>query len=360
MTSDFDLTIEELSSAEDPPRRLPVNFVLVGEIQMDDVRVYIKQDTYRRIEEFAASDVTHELGSILLGYESTELDKQHVVISDFIEAKHTDATVSTLTFTHETWDYVHAEKERLFPDSRIVGWQHTHPNYGIFLSDYDLFIQKNYFDLPFHVAYVVDPIARTRGFFQWKNGSVQRLNGFYVFDEPGKRVDLGDDTVDSSAEPSAGRGPGRALLGVTLALLVLTVALGVWLVSTSRSVSRLTSSRDELAQVVQDQRGAIRDQQAAIAGQKAKLAGQQAELDSVKKQLAAAGPSPSAKPVRVHGVVTFRRYRVKRGDNLTSICKKNGIDYRDNIAIIVGVNGLQNANVIYAGSTILLPVSGQP
>ena len=351
MESDFEVSIEDVAGAEAETPRLPVNFITVGEIQHDDVKVYIKQDAYRMIEEFAASDVAHELGSILLGYQSTEMGKRHVVISEFIEAKHTDATASTLTFTHETWDYVHSEKNRLYPDSKIVGWQHTHPNYGVFLSDYDIFIQENYFDLPFQVAYVIDPIPpkKAEAFFQWKNGNVAKLGGFYVFDDLGKRVGVGNEAGSSGSEPRTFKGLERPLLGVTLALLVATVLLSTWVFTMGRNVSRLSSSQDELSRIIQDQQG-------ILGNQKAEILGQQAKIESMKKDLEAANMSSTPEGKNLDGAVTFRRYRVKRGDNLATICRKNGIDYRDNIAVIMGTNGLRNANIIHTGSTILLPM----
>ena len=353
MESDFEVSIEGVAGTAAETPRLPANFSTVGEVRYDDVKVYLKQDVYRAIEEFADSDVAHELGGILLGYESTEMGKTHVVISAFIEARHTDATASTLKFTHETWDYVHAEKDRLYPHSRIVGWQHTHPNYGIFLSEYDLFIQKNYFDLPFQVAYVVDPVAKTRGFFQWKNGNIQKLDGFYVFDDLGKRVDVGSEAGYSGSEPRTRTrtrtGLRLVLLGITLALLVSTVLLSVWVFTMSRDVSRLSSSQDELSRIIQDQHGALADQ-------KAEIVRQQVAVESLKEDLQAATTSATSEGENLAGAVTFRRYRVKRGDSLTAICRKNGIDYRDNIAVIMAVNGLWDANVISAGSTILLPI----
>lgn len=349
MESDFEVSIEDVAGAEAETPRLPVNFITVGEIQNDDVKVYIKQDAYHRIEEFAASDVAHELGSILLGYESTEMGKTHVVISEFIEAKHTDATASTLTFTHETWDNVHSEKDRLYPDAKIVGWQHTHPNYGLFLSDYDIFIEENYFDLPFQVAYVVDPIARKRAFFQWKNGKVEKLGGFYVFDDLGKRVEVGNEAGKSGSEPRTFKGLRLPLLGVTLALLVATVLLSTWVFTMGRNVSRLSSSQDELSRVIQDQQGVLGNQKAEIIGLQAKIASMKEDLEAANMNSTPEGKNPD-------GAVTFRRYRVERGDNLTTICRKNGIDYRDNIAVIMGMNGLRNANTIYTGSTILLPM----
>ena len=154
MDADFEIELQNAETEDKENVQLPINFITVGEIENDDVKVYIRQDVYKNLEKLSSSDTKHELGSILLGNYCEELGKTHVVITDCIEAKYTDASASTLTFTHETWDYVYKEQTARFPDKKIVGWQHTHPNYGIFLSNYDLFIQENFFNLPFQLAYV--------------------------------------------------------------------------------------------------------------------------------------------------------------------------------------------------------------
>lgn len=170
--------------------KLPVNFIVVGEIDVNDIKIYIKQGVYKEIEKFSKEDTSHERGAILIGDYAEINSKKHVIISDFIEAKYTDASASTLTFTHETWNYIHKKHEELYPEKKILGWQHTHPSYGIFLSNYDIFIQKNFFNLPWQVAYVVDPIAGTRGFFQWKNDKVEKISGFYIFDDIENKIDI--------------------------------------------------------------------------------------------------------------------------------------------------------------------------
>ena len=178
MDRDFELEVQENTIEQSQNVQLPMNFLTFGEIESDDVKVYIKQDVYKALEKLAASDTSKELGSIIIGDYCQEMGKMNVIISNYVEAKYTDASASTLTFTHETWDYVHREHEKSYPDKKIVGWQHTHPNYGIFLSNYDLFIQENFFNLPFQVAYVIDPIQNIRGFFQWKNGKIEKLKGY--------------------------------------------------------------------------------------------------------------------------------------------------------------------------------------
>ena len=125
--------------------RRPVNCIPVGKTQNDDVKVYIRQDVLQSIERLAASNPAKEVGGVLLGDYGEEPGSIRVVISGFIKAKFTDASASSLTFTHLTWEDIHDEQDILYPGLKILGWQHTHPGYGIFLSGYDLFIQENFF-----------------------------------------------------------------------------------------------------------------------------------------------------------------------------------------------------------------------
>ena len=48
---------------------------------------------------------------------------------------------------------------------RIVGWWHSHPNFGCFLSSIDLLTQKSFFYKSYQVALVVDPVRNELEFF---------------------------------------------------------------------------------------------------------------------------------------------------------------------------------------------------
>lgn len=166
---EIEILEDEKITDSNSPMQLPANFIIVGNMDVDDVKIYIKQNVYKEIEKFSKADTTRERGGILIGDYAEINNKKNVMITAFIEAKYTDASASTLTFTHETWNYIHSQHEKLYPEKKILGWQHTHPSYGIFLSNYDIFIQENFFNLPWQIAYVVDPIAGTRGF---SNGEI--------------------------------------------------------------------------------------------------------------------------------------------------------------------------------------------
>ena len=92
-----------------------------------------------------------------------------------------------IKFTHESWEYIHRNIDEKYPKYKIVGWIHTHPNFGIFLSEYDKFIQNNYFNEENQIAYVIDPIQNIEGFYFWINGNIEKCKGFYGFDKVEKK-----------------------------------------------------------------------------------------------------------------------------------------------------------------------------
>src|SRR6185437_8205312 len=165
------------------------------------------------IERHALSDTSVELGGILLGKECVDpATGQHFVwISQALEAKHYANTQASFTYTHDSWEEITRERDRLHPDCDIVGWYHTHPSFGIFLSHHDLFIHQHFFAQPLQVAYVVDPINQTRGFFQWRDGGLAQVGGYYLTADRGDRVTLARLANDLEKLPNPEGGGGGAL-----------------------------------------------------------------------------------------------------------------------------------------------------
>jgi proteasome lid subunit RPN8/RPN11 len=111
-----------------------------------------------------------EVGGVLVGGVGKEGGT--VVVLAAIEAIAAEERRATLTFTQESWAHVHRVMEEHYPDDKIVGWYHSHPSFGIFLSHHDLFIHQNFFTSPSQFAFVVDPIARREGVFMWTEGEI--------------------------------------------------------------------------------------------------------------------------------------------------------------------------------------------
>jgi proteasome lid subunit RPN8/RPN11 len=85
-----------------------------------------------------------------------------------------------VTFTQEAWVRIHEEKDRKYSGQAIVGWYHSHPGFGVFLSDHDTYIHKHFFSSPGSLAWVYDPHSDEEGCFGWNAGEVRRLDRYSV------------------------------------------------------------------------------------------------------------------------------------------------------------------------------------
>ena len=115
----------------------------------------------RAIEEHSYSDLLNEVGGMLVG----EVSATSVTITGFVPALKAQGSQVSLTFSHDVWTEILNIVSKDFPGKNIVGWYHTHPGHGLFLSDYDKFIHTNFFPEASHVAVVIDPIEGTRAWF---------------------------------------------------------------------------------------------------------------------------------------------------------------------------------------------------
>ena len=215
---------------EEDNERLPQNIISIGERVEENKNIYISQSVYKEIHNFTKDKKVNEAGGMLIGNIIEEFGKTNIIINGFVEAKHCEATPTTLTFTHETWDACHKEIDKKFPNKKIVGWIHTHPNYGIFLSEYDKFIQENFFSEDYETAYVVDPIQDIEGFYFWINGRIERCKGFYIYDKTGKKIETSyNKSEESSAEAETKTSEKHNLITIILCVVVaiLTIALAV-------------------------------------------------------------------------------------------------------------------------------------
>ncbi len=134
--------------------------------------IYFEEAARDAIDEHVGGDTSVERGGVLVG--SVDERTGRVIVSASIPAHRATSAVASLTFTHEAWDDVNEILADRYDGLKMVGWYHSHPRFGIFLSEYDLFIQNNFFSAPWQVAYVVDPVAGKSGFFGWENGNVVR------------------------------------------------------------------------------------------------------------------------------------------------------------------------------------------
>lgn len=180
---------------------------------MDKVsfEIVCSDELLAQIEEHCFSQTRTEVGGFLVG----EMVDGKSVVTHVLKAKHTAAQMTQLTFTHKTWDAAFAEMAKIKPDAELIGWYHSHPNFGVFLSDHDKFIQTQFFSTDGRITIVVDPIRGKRGWFISKDKEVVP----YAKEEDTTLERLGESSSEAeenipaiaASQSSGGIGLGRVL-----------------------------------------------------------------------------------------------------------------------------------------------------
>ncbi len=134
--------------------------------------VIIRADAQDAMDRHMSDDTAIEYGGVLVGTADPLIG---LVIVTAHEPLPDSDSAETVTFTRETWDQMTRVVMARHPGQRIVGWYHSHPRFGIFLSAHDLAIQTTYFSQPWQVAYVFDPVQHERGLFGWSNYEIVRI-----------------------------------------------------------------------------------------------------------------------------------------------------------------------------------------
>jgi len=235
-------------------------------------RVFLEVAAERLIEEHTHSEMNREVCGILLGAAGQDESGCFTHVTRAIEGKFADQRGTSVTFTHETWDYVYKMIADEGNTEAIVGWYHSHPGFGVFYSSHDTFIQRHFFGQPWQVGIVVDPSTSQRGVFANVNDGIQGIERYWRLPETGQgdaepvtceyqeRVAASDDADDVTpvdpVENELGAQVGalesrvfelerqlRSWRVVALAALLLTIVGGFATWNTYRSLSDSSMTR---------------------------------------------------------------------------------------------------------------------
>ena len=191
-----------------------------------DFRFCFAESVHENIWKHASENLAVEICGVLVGTWARDLDGPYAVVSECIRCDTAQSKFAEVTFTHESWATINEQMDNRFSDLRIVGWYHSHPDFGVFLSERDCFIQENFFSGAGQVAHVVDPVRKTEGVFVWRDGKPTPCSHFWVGEcirvgvtnEPqstsGTPADLSQST-ESPPDPTAlgARVPTRSTIG---------------------------------------------------------------------------------------------------------------------------------------------------
>lgn len=160
---------------------------LTGE-RSGDFQVVIAQSALNKIHAHGGATPRIEVCGVLVGDVYHDEHGPYLLVEQIVEGAAANGGMGQVTFTAATWQHIQSTMDEHFPEKRIVGWYHTHPGHGIFLSEMDVFLHESFFGLPWQVAMVYDPQSGEEGMFHTEVGQPHKIGFLTEGDEPAARL----------------------------------------------------------------------------------------------------------------------------------------------------------------------------
>jgi hypothetical protein len=189
------LPIRETSLAEFTKHSVPM-----GILDADLFPVVIPRQVLNDALAITREVGDKETGGVLIGHlhRDPTLSEILVEVTAQLRARHTEATVASLTFTSEAWTDVRAALQLRKKEELMIGWWHSHVqlcrNCPIerqrvcrlardYYSDHDYALHRAVFPRAYSIGLVVNDVGLlepTFSLFGWKNQGILEPRGFYV------------------------------------------------------------------------------------------------------------------------------------------------------------------------------------
>ena len=146
--------------------------------------MYLFKTAEEKVRNHALSKVEEglEVMGFLLGEVFTHQGTEYTVVRD-VATTDLEATSVSVRFDPDGFESLFASLECARFRYVLVGWYHSHPGHGCFLSSTDLATQRGIFDRSYHTALVVDPVRMEMDAFYLSGAEVRRRKFMVYWDE---------------------------------------------------------------------------------------------------------------------------------------------------------------------------------
>ena len=185
-------------------------------------RLVFREEVMGQIDQFARTKPHGEHGGFLIGRKRNlkSLEEYEILVERFVPIPQRNEA-SRLVISAEHWDTVSQALEKAGRREQIVGWVHTHPGFGVFLSSFDKEQHERFFPEPWQIAYVIDTHNQARAAYHMVNHEWHKLEGYYILRQ------LAEDEIGVSSL-TGGSSIRWSRAAVFLVLLALMISAGVY------------------------------------------------------------------------------------------------------------------------------------
>ena len=129
--------------------------------------VFMPWSCMQAMEAHAGGDILNEQAGIIYGHAYAGASGQlYIVVTSVLPADTTNSPIH-FRFHERSWEKLWIGSK---DGSNLLGWYHSHPGVGVFLSGTDLRTQQLYFSAPWQIAVVLDPVSRGTAAFHGAKG----------------------------------------------------------------------------------------------------------------------------------------------------------------------------------------------
>lgn len=154
--------------------------------------IFVEREAEIQLIHHLSIDPYNETGGVFVGqaYFCKETNTHYTEIIGSIAAPHTIGNRVHFQLTAESWPDIFKNHKQNYPTTTILGWYHSHPGHGVFLSGTDLNTQRSTFNKVWQISTVYDTLHKDIGYFYGADGTrtspvyLQDVNENSLFEEP--------------------------------------------------------------------------------------------------------------------------------------------------------------------------------
>lgn len=143
-----------------------IEIISLLKITKEQPVILVTHSVKARILQHLESRDDVELGGLLLGRVVSRINLNKgivaIAVDDIVESTDYSSTSVSLSMDSSVWSMA---TEKSSKNNFVVGWYHSHPNLGAFFSSTDRSTQKKFFNHPYSLGLVVDPIRKEQKLF---------------------------------------------------------------------------------------------------------------------------------------------------------------------------------------------------
>lgn len=161
---------------------VPRNIRQVGQ-PSSDCKIYVEDYVYGYLAKGWKETESKGNLAILLGKSNWKDGIFYIFLKSTIMVEEVEVNGDYISIKDETWGKIYEEMKEYFSGQEVIGWYLSLPGGGLKVSDMIKRIHLTHFGGNDKVLYLADPEEQDNAFFVYRNGRMEKQNGYYIFYE---------------------------------------------------------------------------------------------------------------------------------------------------------------------------------